>query len=251
MEGIAPSAALAGGARLGAGVRVGHFSVIHDNVEVGPGSVIGEHCVLGAGPATERPLTVGSGAVIRSHGVLYQGASLGARFEAGHHVLVRAGSVAGEGVRLGSYSSLEGSLTVGDFVTIAGYSQVGPGAEIGDFAWIFSLCTLTNDPLPPSALFDPVTVGPGAVVCVGVTLLPGIEVGLGAFVAAGATVNVDVPPGRVFTKEGEIAGPVTRLVNLEAGVAHPWPLHFTERFPPEAQERLGALRERIVEVCGG
>ncbi|MGH2734939.1 MAG: hypothetical protein ACRDKZ_05120 [Actinomycetota bacterium] len=246
---VAPGASVDAGAALGPGVRVGSGAVVYSNVEVGAGSVVGEHCVLGTGAPTDDPLRIGPGATIRSHSVLYQGAQLGPRFETGHHSLVRAGSVVGEGVRLGSYSSLEGNLTVDDYVTIAGYTQIGPGAAIGEFAWIFSLVTLTNDPLPPSNLFAPVVIGPGAVVCVGVTLLPGSEVGLGGFVAAGATVTAKVPPGQVLTKEGKLAGPVTRLVNLEAGLGHPWPLHFTERFPPEAQDRLAALKDEILAAC--
>lgn len=43
---IHPSAIVEAGARLGAGVEVGPWTVIGDGVEIGEGSVIGAHCVI-------------------------------------------------------------------------------------------------------------------------------------------------------------------------------------------------------------
>lgn len=247
---FAPHSVVTPGARIGPGVTVGHGTIIYEQVEIGEGTKIDEHCVIGL-PAGDEvgPLRIGRDSHIRSHAVCYQGAELGDALETGHHVVIRSGARAGENLRLGSFSSLEGDLTIGDYVRIHGYTQVGRGSQIGDFAWIFSLCTLTNDPLPPSDLFRPVSIGAGAVICVGATLMPGCRVGRGAFVAAGARVADTVPDATVLAADGHLAGPIDRLMNLESGVSHPWLRHFTAGYPPSAHARLSQLRDEILGAC--
>ena len=235
-------------AQLEENVRVGPGSVVYENVRIGRDTTIGEHCVIGVPAKGAPPLTIGAGSTVRSHTVMYQGAELGAKFESGHHAIVRSGVHAGKNLRLGSYSSLEGDLDIGDFVRIHGYSQVGQGSEIGSFVWIFSLCTLTNDPLPPSNLSRPVVIEDGGVVCVGVILMPGARVGKGALVAAGARVSGDLPAGRVMTADGEVAGRVDRLVDLETGARHPFMRHYASAYPAEAQQGLLELLEEIATL---
>lgn len=246
---VAPTAVVEPGASVPEDATIGHFAVIHAGVELGEGSVVGDHAVLGlpAGDAAAN-LRIGPGSTIRSHTVLYSGSDLGERFETGHHALVRAGARTGVNFRLGSYSSLEGEVVAGDYVRIHGYTQVGNGSRLGDFAWIYSLCTLTNDPLPPSDLFEPVEVGDGAVVCPSSTLMPGSRIGRGAFVAPGAVVTGDVPAGAVYS-DGRVSGRVDRLMNLSSGVRHPWMRHFAGAYPPDAQERLAALCDEVLAAC--
>ncbi|MFN2588984.1 MAG: hypothetical protein ABR613_12825 [Actinomycetota bacterium] len=246
---VASTAIVAPGASVPADVTVGHYAVIHEGVELGTGTVIGDHAVVGVPAGDEAPLRVGPRSTIRSHTVLYAGSDLGERFETGHHALVRAGARTGVNFRLGSYSSLEGEVVAGDYVRIHGYTQVGNGSRIGDFAWIYSLCTLTNDPLPPSSLFEPVVVGDAAVVCPSATLMPGCRVGRGAFVAAGALVSGDVPDGAVVSPDGRVSGRVDRLMNLASGLRHPWLRHFTEAYPEDARARLASLRDEILAAC--
>lgn len=237
------------GASVPDDVTIGHYAVVHAGVELGEGTNVGDHAVLGLPAPDGAPLEVGAGSTIRSHTVLYGGSTLGERFETGHHALVRAGARTGVNFRLGSYSSLEGEVVAGDYVRIHGYTQVGHGSRIGDFAWIYSLCTLTNDPLPPSDLFEPVVVGDAAVVCPSSTLMPGCRVGKGAFVAAGTTVTGDVPDGAVVSSDGRVSGRVDRLMNLASGTRHPWMRHFAGAYPPDAQARLEALRDEILDAC--
>jgi acetyltransferase-like isoleucine patch superfamily enzyme len=230
-------------------VSIGDATVVHDGVRIGDGTVVGTHCVLGIRAQGDAPLVIGPRSTIRSHAVLYAGSELGPEFETGHHVTVRAGARTGVNFRLGSYSSLEGDVVAGDYVRIHGYSQVGSGSRIGSFVWIYSLCTLTNDPLPPSHLFEPVEIADGAVVCSSCTLMPGCRLGAGAFVAAGSTVSGTIPRGAVVTGAGEVSGRVDRLMNLASGTRHPWMRHFADAYPEEAQSRLAALRDEILEAC--
>jgi UDP-3-O-[3-hydroxymyristoyl] glucosamine N-acyltransferase len=244
---IASTAIVDPSAVLGEGVSIGHGSVVHPGTILGAGTTIGEHCSIGipAGEGTA-PLRIGEGSTVRSHAAIYAGSELGPELETGHHVVIRAGSKAGANLRLGSFSALEGDLEVGDYVRLHGYVHVGSGSRIGDFAWVYSLTTLTNDPLPPSDLHAAVSIGAAAVVCVGATLLPGSQIGDGAFVAAGARVAGDVPAGRVVNDDGSVGGHVSGLVNLETGLRHPWMRHFTERYPEHVRPRLAALLEQIM-----
>jgi serine acetyltransferase len=125
-----------------------------------------------------------------------------------------------------------------------GYAHVGRGARIGDFVWLFSLTTLMNDPLPPSHLSAPVSIGDMVTVCVNAQLMPGTEIGRGALIASGAVASGLVPPGSVIAgAEGGVGGQVRFLMHMESRTRHPWYKHFSDAYPERARariERLGA-----------
>ena len=162
---IPGDARIAPGARLGRDVTVGAGSVVHSGAVLGDRTRVMELCVIGAASPQGTPeCRIGADAVIRSHAVVYAGAQLGPALETGHHVVIREGTLAGENLRLGNFSDIEGECTIGDFCRFHGYVHVGKGSEIGHFVWIYSLATLTNDPLPPSSERAPVRIGDGAVI---------------------------------------------------------------------------------------
>lgn len=248
-EQIHPTASIATGARLGRNVIVGAHAVIHDGVEVGDGTVIQEHCSIGLrGAGGESPLVIGRDSLVRSHTIIYHGSELGERLETGHHVVIREQTRAGANLRVGNFSDIEGDCTIGDYCRFHGYVHVGKGSRIGHFVWLFSLTTATNDPLPPSHLSLPVVIEDGAVVCVGVTLLPGVVLGKGAFVSAGACAHGVVPPGGVVAgSDGRVVSHVSQLSHLVSGTRHPWMRHFRKGYPPAAVARLETLEKEILE----
>jgi UDP-3-O-[3-hydroxymyristoyl] glucosamine N-acyltransferase len=242
---IEPFAYVHQGAVLERGCTIGAHSVVHAGCVVGEGSSIGESCVLGArGPA--EPVRIGAGSVIRSHTVIYSGSVLGEGLETGHHVVIREGSRIGRNLRIGNFSDIEGDCTVGDYCRFHGYVHVGKGARIGDFVWLYSLTTLLNDPLPPSHVSAPVSIGDGAVVCVGSTVMPDARLGIGAFVAAGCVVSGEVPAGAVVADGGAATSHVANLVHLESGTRHPWMRHFSSAYPQAAQDRIRRLLDDIL-----
>lgn len=245
---ISSLAKISPNARIGTGVSIGDYCVINDNVVLGDGCVIQPHCLLGVeGPNGSGNLVIGDHSTIRSHAVIYGHSEIGPRLETGHHVVIRERSRIGENLRIGNFSDIEGDCTIGDFNRFHGYVQVGKGASIGSFVWLFSLTTCTNDPLPPSHLARPVEVQDGAVVCVGATLMPGCRLGTGAFVAAGARAKGVVPDGAVVSgAEGRIKFHVTRLMDLDSGLSHPWMQHYRQVYPDHAQARLEALLAKIL-----
>ena len=234
-------------AKIGKNVQIGHGTRILGNVEIGDDCSIGDFCVIGQpGPGDNGPLKLGPGATVRSHAVIYEGSDIGPKLETGHHVVIREGATIGENLRVGNFSDIEGSCRIGDFVRMHSYAHVGKGSDIGDFVWLFSLTTLMNDPLPPSHLADPVTIGDMATICVNAQLMPGVRVGRGAFVASGAVAGGEIPAGVIVSgPEGEIAGPVRLMMHMQTRTRHPWPRHFADAYPEHARERIAALAADI------
>jgi UDP-3-O-[3-hydroxymyristoyl] glucosamine N-acyltransferase len=245
---IAETARIHPKARIGKNPEIGEYAILHEQVELGDDCTIQDHCVLGLkGPRTTAPLILDSGALVRSHSVIYEDSRIGPRLETGHHVVIRERSVIGENFRLGNFSDVEGDCEIGDFCRFHGYVHLGKGAKVGDFVWLFSLVIGTNDPLPPSVLTYPVTIGDGAVVCAGALLMPGCRLGKGAFVVAGTQAHGDIPAGAVVSgPKGQVINHVSRLMHLEGGLRHPWMRHYRSAYPYHAQARLDALLEEIL-----
>lgn len=247
---ISPGAVVSSSARIGNDVTIGHGTIVFDNVEIDDGTRIDEYCVIGQSTGPDQPpLVIGKSSRIRSHSTLYEGSTFGERLETGHYVLLRAGANVGINFRIGSYSSLEGAVTIGDYCRFQGNVQAGPGSTLGHFVWVFSNVVLTNDPLPPSHVFRPVTLDDGAVIAVGATAMPGCRIGKGSFVAAGARVTGDIPAGVFVTDDNRISGPITKLMDLPSGTRHPWMRHFADVFPEDAQARITALQNEVLEAA--
>ena len=211
---------------------------------------IGDYCIIGhpaGGHWAQKPVHIRRGSTIRSHSVIYQGSEFGPVLETGHHALIREGTIAGQNLRVGSFSDIEGDCEIGDFCRFHGYTHVGRGSKIGHLVWLYSLTTLTNDPLPPSEAEAPVTIEDGVVVCVGAIVMPGEILRRGSFVCAQAMASGDVPPGAVVSgPNGQILTHVSRLMSPQYGLQHPWMGHYRRGYPPEALARISALKEAII-----
>jgi len=246
---IHPTAFVGPDCDIAGDVEIGAFSCVKAKVRIGPGSTIGEHCVLGCGPlAGDEWLDIGPQATIRSHSVIYAGSRFHSKLETGHHVVIRERTVAGTNLRVGNFSDIEGDCKIGDYCRFHGYVHVGKETIVGDFVWLYSLTTATNDPLPPSRLAEGCVLGDGTVVCVGATLMPGTKLGCGAFVTAGAMARGEVPDGAVVSgPDGRVVSHVSTLMHLPSGQRHPWMRHLAEAYPAECQDRLKQLLDKIVQ----
>jgi acyl-[acyl carrier protein]--UDP-N-acetylglucosamine O-acyltransferase len=247
---ISATAQVSESAIIGRNVKIGRFSIINGNVVLGDNVTIGDLCVIGE-PVTrdlhDRTLRIGADSTIRSHAVLYEGSSFGPGLQTGHHTMIREETVAGERLSVGSFCDIEGDCRIGDFVRCHSYVHVGRGSKIGDFVWLYSLVTLTNDPLPPSLLEAPVVLEDGVVVCVGSTVLPGVIMRKGAFAAAGTQVRGEVLMGRIVSgSDGQEHGHVASLFHMESETRHPWMRHLKSRYPERVHPRIAALEKEIL-----
>lgn len=222
-------------ARLGEGVAIGPFSIVHGNVTIGSGSRIDGYCEIGVPtPLTDgAPLVIGAHARIRSHSVLYGSTSIGDGFECGHRVTVRERARIGYGVRIGTLCDIQGDCAIGDHARLHSSVFVAKLTVIRDYAWILPRVVLTNDPTPPSEEQNGCIIDSYAVVAACATVMPGITVGRHALVAAHACVTRDVPPGMVAAGvPSRVVGPASaiRLRGSEAA-AYPWTRHFHRGYP--------------------
>jgi UDP-2-acetamido-3-amino-2,3-dideoxy-glucuronate N-acetyltransferase len=111
---------------------------------------------------------------------------------------------------------VENDVVVGDRVTVKCGVQLWDGVALEDDVFVGPNATFTNDRFPRSKAypeaFARTTVRRGASIGANATLLPGIDVGSNAMVAAGAVVTRSVPPNAIVVgNPARITGYVSTL----------------------------------------
>jgi acetyltransferase-like isoleucine patch superfamily enzyme len=109
------------------------------------------------------------------------------------------------GAKIGSYCNIcshcfiENNVTIGHRVTVKCGVQLWDGLQIEDDVFIGPNVTFTNDMRPRSKQypdeFTPTIIRKGASSGANATILPGVEIGVGAMVGAGAVVTKSVLAG--------------------------------------------------------
>ena len=138
---------------------------------------------------------IGDNAIIRSNTVIYRGVEIGDDFETGHNVVIREGTKIGNNVLVGTNTVIEGNTIIGNNVRIQSCAFIPINTRIEDDVFIGPNAVLTNDkyPLRMEEPLEGPRIRRGASVGANAVILPGVEIGEGAFVAAGAVVTKDVP----------------------------------------------------------
>ena len=151
----------------------------------------------------------------------------GSRVWANAHILPDA--VLGEDCNICDGVFIENDVTLGNRVTIKCGVQIWDGITIADDVFIGPNATFTNDKFPRSKVFPDqflrTTVEKGASIGAKATILPGISIGMGAMVGAGAVVTKSVPPKAV------VVGNPARIVSY-AGMEEPADAQLAE---PESE----------------
>lgn len=126
----------------------------------------------------------------------------------------------GAGTRIGTFVEIQKGVTIGRRCKISSHSFICEGVTIDDEVFIGHGVMFTNDAYPRATTDDgalktdadwtlkPTRVGRRASIGSNATLLPGITIGEGSLVAAGAVVTRDVPPGSV------VAGVPARVLGV-------------------------------------
>ena len=111
-------------------------------------------------------------------------------------VVILNGATIGSDCNICSHVLIEGDVVIGDRVTVKSGVQLWDGLRVGDDVFIGPNVTFTNDKYPRSKVYPdsfPSTVIENyASIGGGAVILPGIRIGIGAMVAAGAVVTRDV-----------------------------------------------------------
>ncbi len=179
---IEPDVRLRGATRIGPGCRLGQGSVITDAV-LAAGVTVRPYTVI------EGPATVGTGAVL------------------GPFSRVRPGSELGEGVHLGNFVETKkarlGKGSKANHLAYLGDVEVGAGVNVGAGT---ITCNYDGEKKHLTRIGDGAFIGSDAI------LVAPVEIGAGAYVAAGSTITQRVPPGALalgrapqVIKEGWVA----------------------------------------------
>ncbi|WP_207589632.1 DapH/DapD/GlmU-related protein [Halomontanus rarus] len=143
---------------------------------------------------TQEPV-IGSDATIRPGTIIYDDVIIGDGFSTGHNAVVREFTEIGDDVLVGTNTTIDGNTTVGSHVSMQTGVYVPSETTIKNHVFLGPYAVLTNDPYPlrqdidlkGPIIEDHVSIGANA------TVLSGVTVGRGSFVAAGAVVTEDVP----------------------------------------------------------
>jgi acetyltransferase-like isoleucine patch superfamily enzyme len=144
------------------------------------------------------PTILGDDAVIRSGTIIHGDVEIGDRLITGHRALIREHTRIGSHVVIGTNVVIEGHVEIGSYVKIESNAFIPTHTAIGDYVFIGPCVAISNDKYPlrlreeyvpaGAILEDSVSIGANA------TLLPGVRIGEGSIVGAGAVVTKDVPP---------------------------------------------------------
>ncbi|MEK6227735.1 MAG: acyltransferase [Actinomycetota bacterium] len=196
-EGVAlpPTASIGGNVVIHEGTVIGGEATIQD------GAIIGKPLALGARSVASRdplpPAEIGAGAKVCAGAVVVAGAVVGEGAVIGDQSHVRERAVIGEQSVVGRGSAVDNDVTVGARVRIQTGCYLTAFSVIEDDVFLAPGVTLTNDDTMgrhgPDHELRGATLRRACRVGAGVVLVPGVEVGEEAFVAAGAVVTKDVP----------------------------------------------------------
>ena len=138
--------------------------------------------------------TIGANSTIRP-GAIYSTAKVGKNTRTGHNFLIRENTVIGDGCLIGTNVVIDNDCVVGDNCSFQTGAYVPTGSRIGNRVFLGPNASLTNDktPLRTEYKLEKITVDNDVTVGSNATLMPGITVGEGAFIAGGAVVTKNVP----------------------------------------------------------
>ena len=129
-----------------------------------------------------------------------QSASIGEGTSIWQFCVILAGAKIGADCNICSHCFIENDVIVGDRVTVKCGVQLWDGIRVEDNVFIGPNVTFTNDLHPRSKqypdAFPQTIIRKGASIGANATILPGIEIGEGSMIGAGAVVTQSVAAGR-------------------------------------------------------
>jgi acetyltransferase-like isoleucine patch superfamily enzyme len=139
--------------------------------------------------------TIGKNSVIRSGTIVYCDVIAGDFFQTGHNVVIREETRMGDRVSIGTATVIDGHTVIGNDVSLQSRVYIPTNTRIGSHVFIGPNAILTNDRYPPTRIggLDGPIIKDYSAIGANATLLPGVCIGEGALVAAGAIVTHDVP----------------------------------------------------------
>ncbi|MEU1888669.1 bifunctional UDP-N-acetylglucosamine diphosphorylase/glucosamine-1-phosphate N-acetyltransferase GlmU [Micromonospora sp. WMMD987] len=168
-------------------VSVGRDAVLDQNTQLRGATVVGAEAVVGPDVTLVDTVVGPAATVLRSHAV---GAEVGPGASVGPYAYLRPAARLAEKAKVGTFVEVKNS-------------DVGPGAKVPHLSYVGDATIGAKANIGAATIFvnyDGVNkhrtvVGDGAFVGCDTNLIAPVEVGAGAYVAAGSALSQDVPPG--------------------------------------------------------
>ena len=193
---------------LGDGVLFGPHVCVEEGTRIGEASVVEGGALLGKVPRLARdsataleslsPLRLGVRVTVCAGAIVYAGSVVADEAIIGDQAQVRERSVIGPQTVVGRGTAIDNDVVIGARVKIQSNVYVTAFSVIEDDVFIGPRASTTNDDTmnrhEPGAAMRGATLRRACRIGGGAVLVPDVEVGEEAFVAAGAVVTKDVPP---------------------------------------------------------
>ena len=171
----------------------------HENAKLGPDCMVDPGVEIGYGYREGcGPAVIGPRGRIRRGAIIYGDVCAGADLAVGHFALVREYTEIGDQVLVGTQVVIEGHVRIGSYVKVESQAFIPTHTQIGSYVFIGPHVVMTNDRYPLRRRSEYVAEGPtvedNVSIGAGSIVLPGVRLGEGALIAAGAVVTQDVPP---------------------------------------------------------
>ena len=192
---------------VGDGVLFGPNVLVEEGTRIGEASVIEGGSLLGKVPRLARtsattaeslpPLRLGVRVTVCAGAIVYAGSVVGDEAIIGDQAQVRERSVVGPQTVIGRGSAIDNDVMIGARVKIQSNVYVTAFSVVEDDVFIGPRASTTNDDTmsrhAPDFALRGATLRRACRIGGGAVLVPDIEIGEEAFVAAGAVVTKDVP----------------------------------------------------------
>lgn len=199
---------------IGDECQIGHNVVIREGTVIGRGTRIDDNTVIGKQPMrskrsifksgkTFEPAKIGDECLIGAQVIIYTGCEIAG------NVLIADSAAVREDVKIGEFTILGRSCTVENFTTIGKKCKLETNSYITAYSLVEDYCFIapgvvtTNDNYLGRTEerfkhFKGVTIRKGGRIGGGAVILPGLEIGEDAVVAAGSVVTKNVPAKMIY-----------------------------------------------------
>lgn len=211
---IGQFAVIEAGVEIGDECQIGHNVVIHSGTKIGNGVRIDANSVIGKQPLRSKrsifksdkkyePAVIGAECLIGAQVIIYTGCKIANNVLIADSAAVREDVTVGEYTIIGRSCTVENLSSIGKKCKLETNSYITAYSTIEDFCFIAPGVVTTNDNYLGRTEerfkhFKGVTVRKGGRIGGAAVILPGIEIGEDALVAAGAVVTKNVPARTIY-----------------------------------------------------
>lgn len=204
---IAPGLFASKNLELRKSVTIGTRVTIHDPTHIGDNCIIEDNVVLGKQPklgpqstahsSSYDPLHIGRGVKICCGAVIFTDVKISNDVIVGDQAHVRERSTIGAGTIIGRGSAIDNNVVIGERVSIQTNVYITAESVIENDVFVGPSVVTSNDNTMrrhgPDEIIRGVTMRRACRVGAGAVIVPGVEIGEEAFIAAGSVVTTDVP----------------------------------------------------------